>query len=142
MATIPATAPEARPTPETLPWRMSSMRAQVAAAAAGAKKVLAKAKAASPLAASALPPLKPSQPNQSSPAPRMAKGTLCGITVGALRPRRLPSSAAPDHRRGRRVDVHHRAAGEVEGPEAAQPAARRPDPVGHRRVDDQAPEER
>ena len=31
-----------------------------------------------PLAASALPALKPNQPNQSRPAPSSVNGTLCG----------------------------------------------------------------
>ena len=44
MATMPATAPEARPTPDILPWnRKSSASAHASAAAAGAKKVFAKA---------------------------------------------------------------------------------------------------
>ncbi len=47
------------------------------------------------MAASAEPPLKPSQPNQSMPAPRITKGTLCGSVVGAFSPRRLPSRSAP-----------------------------------------------
>ncbi len=94
-ATRPATAPEASPTPDILPWKKkSSARPHASAAAAGAKKVFEKAYAASPFAASALPPLKPSQPNQRRPAPRMAKGTLCGRTDGCLRPRRLPSTIA------------------------------------------------
>ncbi len=91
---MPATAPEARPTPDTFPCRISSARPQAAAAAAGAKKVLAKPVAARPFAASALPPLKPSQPNQRRPAPRMANGTLCGRTVSWRRPRRFPSTRA------------------------------------------------
>ena len=141
-ATMPATAPEARPTPDILPWkRKSSTRPQVSAAAAGAKKVLAKAYEASPPALSALPPLKPSQPNQSRPAPRMAKGTLWGSTVGWRRPRRLPRTMAKTTRRGGGVDVHHGAAREVERAQAAQPAAGRPDPVRHRRVDHDAPQE-
>jgi hypothetical protein len=95
MATMPATAPEARPTPETLPWRTSSAMPQAPATAAGARKVFTKPVLASPLAASALPPLKPSQPNQRSPMPRMAKGTLCGSVLGVFRPDRFPSSRAP-----------------------------------------------
>ena len=43
MATIPATAPEASPTPDILPCFQTSMSPHAAAAAAGAKKVLAKA---------------------------------------------------------------------------------------------------
>ncbi len=37
-----------------------------------------KASAAMPLAASALPALKPNQPNQSRPAPSSVNGTLWG----------------------------------------------------------------
>ena len=45
---------------------------------AGASIVVVNASAAMPLAASALPALKPNQPNQSSPAPSSVNGTLCG----------------------------------------------------------------
>ncbi len=44
-----------------------------------------------------------------------------------------------DQRRGAGVDVHHRAAGEVERPERPEPAAP-PDPVADRGVDQQSPE--
>ena len=44
-----------------------------------------------------------------------------------------------DERRDAGVDVHHRAAGEVEHAAAHEPAAA-PDPVRHRRVDQQGPE--
>ena len=53
--------------------------------------VVTKALPASPLAARALPALKPNQPNQSRPAPSTANGRLCG---GEERPTRLPSSRA------------------------------------------------
>ena len=37
-----------------------------------------------PLAASALPALKPNQPNHSRPAPSRTNGTLCGIRPAFL----------------------------------------------------------
>jgi hypothetical protein len=43
-----------------------------------AMSVLTKACAATPLAASAEPPLNPNQPNHSSPVPRATNATLCG----------------------------------------------------------------
>jgi hypothetical protein len=46
--------------------------------AAGARRVFTKAKAAISLAARALPPLKPNQPNQRRAAPKRVKGTLWG----------------------------------------------------------------
>ena len=39
------------------------------------------ANAATPFAASALPALKPNQPNHRRPAPRATYGTLCGATL-------------------------------------------------------------
>ena len=48
---------------------------------AGASIVVVKASAAMLLAASALPALKPNQPNQSRPAPSSVNGTLCGASA-------------------------------------------------------------
>ena len=47
----------------------------------GAIMVLAKARAAMPLAARALPALKPNHPNQRRAAPSSTKGTLCGSSA-------------------------------------------------------------
>src|SRR6266571_2597891 len=43
--------------------------------------VFTNANAATPFAASALPALKPNQPNHRRPAPRATYGTLCGATL-------------------------------------------------------------
>jgi len=68
----------AAPTAVALPVRRRSRRVQTRRVAAGASMVFAKAKAAEALAARALPPLKPNQPNQSRAAPRRVRGTLWG----------------------------------------------------------------
>ena len=49
-----------------------------------------KALTASPLASSALPALKPNQPNHSSAAPMTVMGRLCGGIGWWPNPRRLP----------------------------------------------------
>ena len=69
MQTSPATTPEQAPSTLGLPRMIHSMPAQVSPPAAAAKCVAAKALAASPSAASALPALKPNQPTQSIAAP-------------------------------------------------------------------------
>jgi len=66
------------PTAVARALRAVSMAIQVASAAIGARMVLTVACTAVPLTASALPPLKPTQPNQSSAAPVSIIGTLCG----------------------------------------------------------------
>lgn len=48
--------------------------------------------AATPLAASAEPALKPNQPNHSSPEPSITSGRLCGRIGSFLKPTRLPST--------------------------------------------------
>src|SRR5512139_3874821 len=78
IATRPATAPVITPRTVGRPWRTHSMRDHVRPAAAVATGVTTKALAAKPLAPSALPALKPNQPNQSRPAPSTANGRLCG----------------------------------------------------------------
>jgi hypothetical protein len=55
------------------------MRLHTTRVAIGASIVLVNASAADWLAPSALPPLKPNQPNQRRPAPRSVKGTFCGM---------------------------------------------------------------
>src|SRR5215475_14159856 len=77
-ATSPATAPEAAPSTVGLPRELHSVSIQPRAAVAAAVFVVVKACTASPLAASALPALKPNQPNQSRLAPITVKGRLCG----------------------------------------------------------------
>ena len=104
----------------------------------GARKVVVNASAAIGLAASALPALNPNQPNHSRPAPSSVNGTLCGRSADA----RIVAALADDdggHERGDAgVDVHDRAAGEVERAHVGEPAAA-PHPVRDRAVDDAAP---
>src|SRR6195952_5149228 len=69
IATRPATAPEAAPSIEALPFISDSPMHQASTAAAVAEKVLMKARMAGPLASSADPALKPNQPTHSSEAP-------------------------------------------------------------------------
>ncbi len=78
MATRPATAPEAAPSAVGLPRSIHSAAIHPIAAAAAPVLVARNALAARPDASSALPALKPNQPNQSRPAPRSVNGRLCG----------------------------------------------------------------
>src|SRR2546426_9864061 len=78
IATRPATAPEAAPSTVGLPRIVHSVNIQPSAAAAAAVLVARNALAARPLASSALPALKPNQPNHSSPAPITVIGRLWG----------------------------------------------------------------
>src|SRR5262245_7522632 len=77
-ATSPATAPEAAPSTVGLPRELHSVSIHASAAAAVAVFVVVKAFAASPLAARALPALKPNQPNHKRLAPITVRGRLCG----------------------------------------------------------------
>src|SRR5688572_32348464 len=78
-ATRPTTIAVAQPTAVGLPERMMSRNVQTTSVAAGANIVVANARPAIGLAASALPALKPNQPNQSNPEPSSTNGTLCGM---------------------------------------------------------------
>src|SRR2546423_15723627 len=77
IATSPATAPEAAPSTVGLPRIDHSVNIQPSAAAAAAVLVARNALTARPLASSALPALKPNQPNHSSAAPMTVIGRLC-----------------------------------------------------------------
>src|SRR5215475_5812357 len=77
-ATRPATAPEAAPRTVGFPRELHSVSIQPNAAAAAAVLVVVKACAASPFAPSALPALKPNQPNHSRLAPITVMGRLWG----------------------------------------------------------------
>src|SRR5262249_53016069 len=77
-ATSPATAPDAAPSTVGFPRELHSVNIHPSAAAADAVFVVVNAEAASPFAASALPALKPNQPNQRRLAPRTVIGRLCG----------------------------------------------------------------
>src|ERR671912_708381 len=77
-ATRPTTIAVAQPTAVGLPERIMSRKVQTTSVAAGASIVVTNAKLAIGLAATALPALKPNQPNQRRPAPSSTVGTLCG----------------------------------------------------------------
>ena len=94
IATRPTTAPVAAPTAVARPLLYSSSSNQVSKPAAAPAWVVRSALAAMPSAASADPALKPNQPNHSSPAPKSAKGTLCGTVGMRLKSRRGPNTLA------------------------------------------------
>ena len=89
-ATMPVTAPRAL----GFPYRAHSIIIHVNAPAAAEIWVTVSAMAASPLAARALPPLKPNQPTHSIAAPAMVSVMLCGGCVWSGKPRRGPSTMA------------------------------------------------
>src|SRR5207249_2481742 len=76
IATSPATAPDAAPSTVGLPRLIHSVNIQPSAAAAAPVLVAVNALTASPLASSALPALKPNQPNHRSDAPVMSAGVM------------------------------------------------------------------
>src|SRR6476660_9605260 len=78
IATSPTTMAVAQPTAVGLPERIASRNVHTRSVAAGASMVVVNARAAIPLAATALPALKPNQPHHSNPAPSSTNGTLCG----------------------------------------------------------------
>src|SRR3954462_14992850 len=91
-ATRPTTIAVAAPTAVGLPERIMSRKVQTTSVAAGASMVVTNARPAIGLAASALPALKPNQPNQSSPAPSSTNGTLCGSSDDDGYSLRLPTT--------------------------------------------------
>src|SRR3954467_10472816 len=78
IATRPATAPEQAPRTVAFFLCRASIRHQLTVAAAAAVLVFTNAATADVPADSALPALKPNQPNQSRPAPRAGTHTWCG----------------------------------------------------------------
>src|ERR1041384_5291142 len=78
IATRPTTIAGAAPTAVGLPGAIRSRKVQPTSVAAGANMVVTNARPAIGLAASALPALKPNQPNHRTPAPSSTSGTLCG----------------------------------------------------------------
>src|SRR5215468_3710026 len=94
IATSPTTAAIAAPTPVGLPLNAISIRTHVTTAAAAERFVVTNAKLARPPAVKAEPALKPNQPNHSSDAPRMTKGTLCGVLFSACAASRGPRTIA------------------------------------------------
>src|SRR5690606_36772709 len=79
MATSPTTAPMQKSRAEGFFALTESNSTQHNAAAAEAVLVAATPEAASAPALSALPALKPNQPNQSKPVPNSTKGMLAGL---------------------------------------------------------------
>src|SRR5574341_1202735 len=92
IATRPATAPEAAPSIDGLPLNSHSRNVQESTAHAVARNVLMNASAAALPASSAEPALKPNQPTQSSAAPAIVSGRLCGDIASRPHPTRLPST--------------------------------------------------
>src|SRR5438132_10041376 len=90
MATSPATAPDAAPTVVAFPCLIHSGMIQPRTAVAVARCVATNALPASPPEESALPALKPNQPNHRIDAPRTTNGTLCGTNASLPQPLRLP----------------------------------------------------
>src|SRR6185503_11821986 len=77
-ATRPTTIAVAAPTAVAFFDLIMSQNVQTTRVAAGASIVVTNARPAIGLAATALPALKPNQPNQSRPEPSSTNGTLCG----------------------------------------------------------------
>src|SRR5918999_2464792 len=94
MPTRPATAPDATPSDVHLRVLNASVNAPPQAPAAAPRLVARKADAASPLAARALPALKPNQPNHRMPAPSMVKVRLWGAKWLSPKPLLLPINSA------------------------------------------------
>src|ERR1035438_4343154 len=72
----PATAPVRAPTILGVLSLLQEIRSQVIMATEPAISVFTNAYAATPFAASALPPLKPNHPNHNSPVPSATKAIL------------------------------------------------------------------
>src|SRR5208282_4453050 len=90
IATSPATAPLAAPSTVGLPPTHHSAATHDSAAADAPICVATNADTASPLAASALPALKPNHPTHSIPAPATVRVRLCGGIDSRGYPARLP----------------------------------------------------
>ena len=125
IATRPATAPDAAPSIDGLPFAIHSPNIHDSTAAAVASSVLMNASAAVSPASSADPALNPNQPTHSSDAPII-------VNVQVVRRHRFlaVADALADHVSAHQagdagVDVHHRAAREVERALLPEPAALR-----------------
>ena len=134
----PATMPVTRPTSPLRPWRSHSIAIQVSVAVAAEMWVTIIAMPALPLAASALPALKPNQPTHSMAAPAMVMPGLCGGISSWGKPRRGPSTQREHERRDAGGRVHDDAAREIHHAEPGEPAAA-PHPMSDRRIDDEEP---
>src|SRR5918999_5493902 len=91
IATRPATAPDAAPSIEGLPFAIHSPNVHESTAQAVARNVLMKASVAELPASSAEPALKPNQPTHRRDAPIMVIGRLCGVIASRPKPIRLPT---------------------------------------------------
>src|SRR5512134_3685221 len=94
MATSPATHPDAAPRTVGFPRWSHSTRTQERVAEAAATWVATKAEVDSSPAPSALPALKPNQPNQRMAAPRTVIGRLWGDMLSVPNPFRFPTTRA------------------------------------------------
>src|SRR5512139_1330330 len=94
MATSPATHPDAAPRTVGFPRWIHSARVHERVAAAAAMWVATNAEVDSSPAASALPALKPNQPNQRMAAPRTVIGRLWGAMLSVPNPLRFPTTRA------------------------------------------------
>ena len=92
--TSPATAPDATPRVVDLRCLSASVKAHPQDPAAAPRFVATKADAAKPLAAKALPALKPNHPNHRIPVPRIVSVRLCGTNASLRKPWRLPTASA------------------------------------------------
>ena len=126
-----------------LPRCAHSTNIQVSAATAVAIWVTVIAMPACTPALTAEPALKPNQPTHSSAAPMKVSTMLWPGPVS----RRLPSMSAHDQAGDAGVDMHDRAAGEVEHLDPRHPvlvavedAVRAPHPMGDRRIDEDRPQ--
>ena len=142
IATRPATAPDAMPSSDGLPLEKASAVIQARPAAAGATMVLRSASAAPPVASRFDPALKPNQPTQSRHGAdecqrqRMGREEIAAVTHA------LSDQQRTDEAGDARVDVHHRAAGEIECAELEQIAFGEPHHVGDRQVHEGQPQAR
>ena len=140
MQARPATAPVKAPMMLGLPDLHQLMAVHVHMAAEAAMSVFTKACAATALAASAEPALKPNQPNHSKPGSEADEGDVVGEPL--LTGSELACPDDPDRREGGETGarVYDEAAGEVEdAPFRKETAA--PDPVHDRHVDEEAPKD-
>src|SRR6187551_1781551 len=115
----PATIPVTMPRTLGLPNLIHSIAIQTVAPAAAAVCVTSIAMPALPLAASALPALKPNHPTHSSDAPVTVIVRLCGG-----------------------IAVHDGTAREVAEAALEQPTVGTPNPVGDREIHDDEPQDR
>ncbi len=131
IATRPATAPDAAPSIDGLPLKIHSANVHASTAHAVARYVLRNASAADAFASSAEPALKPNQPNHSSEAPIIVIVRLCGVIDFLAVAEALADEIGADQAGDAGVDVHDRAAGEVERAHLPDVARRRVQRVDH-----------